>query len=519
MAIRKHRTKGGATTYYVYRKVDGNWQYVDKAATKEDAKAIDRREREHTFQVRAGLRAPAIDIVFSKLALPWADKRVETHRRGKDDRWRMRKHLEPFFGERSVGEIDVAAIRAFIDHGRTKRVGPTTVQHCVRLLGRFLNELVMEGKLPANPVFRLDRATRRLFRPTHDPRKTPYLRRKEDIAAIYRALRADVQVMFAIGVFAGLRTGEILGLRVEDIDLKRRRIHVQRSFDSPTKDDEPRTVPINDTLLPVLKAWLDHLGRDEGLVFPPTGHGTFVIAGRLRAALRTAQDTLGLPHLTWYQSTRHTFASHWVTDGRPIEKLRDILGHSTVQVTERYAHLAPDVFGRADYAAVSVDLTHSEPDSESGGVEGGHNKGTIGSTAPESGSQVVEITSGEVAEWPKAPDSKSGLGASPTWVRLPPSPLKSFPGEMSEWPKEHDWKSCVPKGTEGSNPSLSSAISPEVRRAASPGGAAGRARRGRAGSASAGRRLGSRAPWSCRSRRRACDWRARCARRVPCSAR
>jgi hypothetical protein len=110
---------------------------------------------------------------------------------------------------------------------------------------------------------------------------------------------------------------------------------------------------------------------------------------------------------------------------------------------------------------------------------------------------------GEVAEWPKAPDSKSGLGASPTWVRLPPSPQttqgslrkkqilviqekpKGFltiasgedglspaepiaggrrnplrvpdsTGEVPEWPKGHDWKSCVPKGTEGSNPSLSS---------------------------------------------------------------
>jgi hypothetical protein len=53
--------------------------------------------------------------------------------------------------------------------------------------------------------------------------------------------------------------------------------------------------------------------REAGLVFPPTGRGRFVIAGRLRAALRAAQDALGVPHLTWYQSTRHTFASHWVT--------------------------------------------------------------------------------------------------------------------------------------------------------------------------------------------------------------
>jgi hypothetical protein len=140
---------------------------------------------------------------------------------------------------------------------------------------------------------------------------------------------------------------------------------------------------------------------------------------RLRATLRAAQDALGLPRLTWYQSTRHTFASHWVTDGRPIEKLRDILGHSTVQVTERYAHLAPDAFGRADYAAVSVDLGSSEPD---GVFEGGHNRGTMTPGGPKSRPQVAESTIGEVAEWPKAPDSKSGLGASPTWVRLPPSP-------------------------------------------------------------------------------------------------
>jgi hypothetical protein len=229
--------------------------------------------------------------------------------------------------------------------------------------------------------------------------------------------------MFAVGVFAGLRTGEILGLRVEDVDLVHRRIHIQRSFDAPTKDDEPRITPISDTLLPVLTTWLARLGREEGLVFRPTGHGTFVISHRLRASLRAAQDALGLPRLTWYQSTRHTFASHWVTDGRPIEKLRDILGHSTVQVTERYAHLAPDAFSRADYAAVSVDLEPSGSDQP----KGDDNRTTMKPGGPKSGSQAVEITTGEVAEWPKAPDSKSGLGASPTWVRLPPSPRKKLP--------------------------------------------------------------------------------------------
>ena len=55
-----------------------------------------------------------------------------------------------------------------------------------------------------------------------------------------------------------------------------------------------------------------------------------------------------LESLTWYQCTRHSFASHWVADGRPIERLREILGHSTVKVTERYAHLRPDLFSEED---------------------------------------------------------------------------------------------------------------------------------------------------------------------------
>jgi integrase len=356
VAIRKYRTKSGRTAYYVYLKADGASRYVGKAPTRDDARALERKERNQAWQVAQGLRQPEMDETFQVAALPWANRRVETHRRGCDDLWRMKKHLLPFFGDTQVRKIDVAEIRAFIDHAGRIRMGVTTLHHCIKLLGRFLNELVLDGRLPTNPVARLDRATRRLFKSTQDPRKTPYIRNKADIAALYGQLSAEIRAMFALGVFAGLRTGEILGLRVEDIDLPRRCILVQRSYGGITKDEEPRAVPVNDALLPLLTAWLERLGRSEGLVFPPSGHGNFVKPERLRAALHAAQKKLYLPDLTWYQSTRHTFASHWVMDGRPIEKLRDILGHSTVQVTERYAHLSPDAFGREDYAAVFVDL-------------------------------------------------------------------------------------------------------------------------------------------------------------------
>jgi integrase len=356
VAIRKHKARDGKPTYYVYLKHQGSWRYVGRAATKDDAKELERTARQTAFQVEAGLRPAEYTATFAAVALPWVERRLETHRRGNDDRWRMKKHLIPFFQDRPLAKLDLAAVRDFIEHSRAAGMGATTLQHCIRLLGRFLNELVMDGKLGTNPVARLDRATRRLFRPKHDPRKTPFIREKKHIAALYRALVGEVRVMFAVGVFAGLRTGEILGLKVEDIDLQRRRMLVQRSYASTTKDHDPRSVPVNDALLPVLSAWIAGLGRSEGLVFRPSGHGQFIVSHRLRAALRAAQESLNLPKITWYQSTRHTFASHWVMDGRPIEKLRDILGHSTVQVTERYAHLSPEAFGAADYAAVYVKL-------------------------------------------------------------------------------------------------------------------------------------------------------------------
>jgi hypothetical protein len=65
---------------------------------------------------------------------------------------------------------------------------------------------------------------------------------------------------------------------------------------------------------------------------------------------------LKLPRMTWYQATRHTFASQWVLAGHSIEKLREIMGHSTVQVTERYAHLSPDSFSDKDRGAINVSL-------------------------------------------------------------------------------------------------------------------------------------------------------------------
>jgi hypothetical protein len=85
--------------------------------------------------------------------------------------------------------------------------------------------------------------------------------------------------------------------------------------------------------------------------------------GTLHEALGAALATFAppLPAVTWYQATRHTFASQWVIRGGSMERLAVQLGHSSTEVTRRYAHLRPEHLGAEDRARLSVELELSHP--------------------------------------------------------------------------------------------------------------------------------------------------------------
>jgi integrase len=341
---------------------------------------------------------------FAEIAMPWVENRRRTCRSGKDDHGRMVHHLVPFFGDMRLARITTKEIVEFIalKKGTCAR---QTIVNCLNLVSRLYNDLIQENEPLTNPVARLDRATRRAIGPKYDPRKTPFLERKQDIRGVYLALPPlplPLTPMFAVGVFAGLRTGEIIALERGDVKLRQRRIHVQRSVRGPLKDEQSRFVPINDTLLPILREWMV-LQSGGRVLFPPPfparggkpgSPATYVrehtLARHLREALVEARLDDGL---TWYQCTRHTFASHWVMDGGTIKKLCEILGHASVTTTERYAHLAPDAFGRADYETATVDLREGAEVVQvdfGGRAQAGHNGDDLGTDQDTLGGMVSE---------------------------------------------------------------------------------------------------------------------------------
>ncbi len=118
------------------------------------------------------------------------------------------------------------------------------------------------------------------------------------------------------------------------------------------------------TLAAVLTEWRKVCPVGSEQLFPPTtGKGRFVKEHTLGKMLRSALSAVNaeradgkLPDMTWYPATRHSFASRWANAGGSLLKLAQILGHSTTEVTLRYAHLQPGNFTEQERALVNVNL-------------------------------------------------------------------------------------------------------------------------------------------------------------------
>lgn len=148
-----------------------------------------------------------------------------------------------------------------------------------------------------------------------------------------------------LAVHTGLRKGELLGLRWQDLDFDTQRLTVARSYKTTPKSGKARHLRLPSVCVPLLKQWRPVCPpTQEGLVFPVqrgAGHSTHTLLG-LPKLLEFAG--VRVPVHPWH-AMRHTFASHYVMQGGNILALQKILGHSDVKVTMIYAHLAPDFLG------------------------------------------------------------------------------------------------------------------------------------------------------------------------------
>jgi integrase len=293
----------------------------------------------------------------------WFDSREATHKANRNERCRWTVHLATHFGDLEPAEVDTACIRAFVED-RLARLSSTTVKHLIATLSSLFSDLVDQGVVARNPVRSMPRALKRLCRNAHDPRTTPFLERMEDIARLRASLTEPLRTLFSVGVMSGLRPGELVALEWADLRSDFRLMHVQRRYRQGTidvpKSGKTRTISVAPALAEVLREWRA-LTDGEGLVFKPIGKSRCLDLQlqRLRKAWRDGLKRAGLPYMKFYWCTRHTFASQWVMAGHSIEKLSKMLGHSSIIVTEVYAHLKPESLNIPD--VISFGQRSSDP--------------------------------------------------------------------------------------------------------------------------------------------------------------
>ncbi|WP_273649541.1 site-specific integrase, partial [Pseudomonas aeruginosa] len=133
----------------------------------------------------------------------------------------------------------------------------------------------------------------------------------------------------------GMRRGEVFNLTWADIDLKNKLITVEGDT---SKSGQTRHIPMNKETMTSIEGWRKQYPRNSGYVFPGKD------GKRLDNVKKSWDGLLKLARIEGFRwhDLRHTFASKLVMAGVPLNTVRELLGHSDLAMTLRYAHLAPD---------------------------------------------------------------------------------------------------------------------------------------------------------------------------------
>jgi integrase len=296
--------------------------------------------------------------------------------------WRLR--LEPAFGHYKLSELTRNDVQDFVDELVGQGANPSTIGTTLNLLRNIYGRAMKRSEVAVNPTAGLEmpavRGGRNRF-------ASP-----EEAARLLEALPPGDRALWATAMYAGLRRGELMALRIEDVDLAKGLIDVRRGWDLEdgeisTKSRRPRRVPVTGRLRAHLAQQLLRIGWSEGLVFGSEAaepFGPTPLSKRANVAWGWKQvrnpGSAG-PGKVWVKARedalepiglhecRHTFASLMIAAGVNAKALSTYMGHATISITlDLYGHLMP---GNEEEAAGLLDayLERADPAARLGAVE------------------------------------------------------------------------------------------------------------------------------------------------------
>ncbi len=238
------------------------------------------------------------------------------------------KHLRPLFGEKCLVGITPKHLAAYKAARRVEGAAPATINKELQLVRHAFNVAMREWEwCRENPMHRVS------LEPVHN-QVDRWLTAEEE-KRLFAAAATWLREIIVVALHTGLRQGEMLALRWQDVDFTRRTLIVMKS-----KNKERRTLPLNNTVCQVLLSRRARHVPTSDVVFT-TSSGMPLRARNLKRAFARAVTRAEIDKFRFHD-LRHTFATRLVQQGIDLYKVQRLLGHKTGVMTQRYAHHCPE---------------------------------------------------------------------------------------------------------------------------------------------------------------------------------
>ena len=333
-----------------------------QTADRKEAEALLSKWRLEAWNQRHWQAKP--DRTFDELMLAYLQDTNDQHRSGPARIRSTVRRLYAAFSERSMSSITPVDVRGYIRQRRDQGAAAGTINKETGLLSAACNHANREwGWDISNPATGC--------RQREPEGRLRWLSKAQATALITAAdqhTRAPhLSAFIRLALHTGCRKGELLQLEWSRVDLQARLIYLEAEH---TKSAKRRTIPLNDTARQALLERASH--RAEHCPASPWvfSHRNGDRIKDIKRSFATACKRAGIDNFRVHD-LRHTCAAWLVQAGVQLAEVRDLLGHGSIQMTERYAHLAPENI-RAAVSRLDSDAsqTRHTPQDKSGDKSG-----------------------------------------------------------------------------------------------------------------------------------------------------
>ena len=235
------------------------------------------------------------------------------------------RHVKNFtiFLGRAPDQAGPEDLRAYQLHQRESRVQPPAMNSTVAALRFFFTTTCDRPEMA------------RYLRLVKQPQKLPVVLTPEEVLLLLEAAPGPkYKAALAVAYGAGLRVSEVANLKVSDIDSKRMVLRIEQG-----KGQKDRNGMLSPRLLEVLKEWW-LAGQPTTWLFPGRDPLLPITTRQLYRAVHDTAAAVGIQKSVSPHTLRHSFATHLLEQGVDIRLIQVALGHSKLDTTARYAHVA-----------------------------------------------------------------------------------------------------------------------------------------------------------------------------------